>query len=291
MEAKFPPIDVVLGIVRDTLAEDMVGGDVTSYNFIPPDTASEGRFVAKEPFILCGMPVAEMVFHELGHNCEILTAANDGDRIEFGATFATIKGNAWAILAGERTALNFLQHMSAIATKTARYVKRLQGSAALIYDTRKTTPGLRVLEKYAVRVGGGRNHRMGLYDQVLLKDNHIAVLRSLGKDVFAILENIDRDSLPTVEVEVTALNEAVAAVEAGADIIMLDNMTVEEMHEAVLAISHRAGELNEPVPHVEASGGVTLEQVAEIAATGVDRISVGALTHSVKAVDISLEII
>ena len=187
-ELGFPPIDTVLRIVRDALAEDIGGGDVTSYNFIPPDAAAQGHFLAKETFVLCGMPVAEMVFHELDHNCEILTIAREGQVIEFGEKFATVRGNARAILAGERVALNFLQRLSGIATKTARYVKQLKGTAALVYDTRKTTPGLRVLEKYAVRVGGDRNHRMGLYDQVLVKDNHIAVLNTLGRNVFKELK-------------------------------------------------------------------------------------------------------
>jgi nicotinate-nucleotide pyrophosphorylase (carboxylating) len=291
MKDKFPPIDLVLEIVRTALVEDLGQDDITSLTFIPQEARAEGHFIAKQDFVLCGMPVAELVFRELDSECGLLASADDGDQIKKGAAFATVTGNARAILAAERTALNFLQRMSGIATLTREYVKKVKPTAALVYDTRKTTPGLRVLEKYAVRVGGGRNHRMGLYDQVLLKDNHIAVLNAEGIDVFNKMEEVDKDKLPEVEIEVTSVEDAVKALESGADIIMLDNMSLEKMHDAVQSVTSRAAGLGVPVPVIEASGGVTLATVAEIAATGVHRISVGSLTHSVKSVDISLDIV
>jgi nicotinate-nucleotide pyrophosphorylase (carboxylating) len=292
MAVEFPPIDLVLGIVRMALTEDLGDDDdVTSAAFIPEKEKAEGHLLAKEDFVLCGLPVAELVFRELDHDCGLLASAADGDSIKKGAAFATVTGSARAILAAERTALNFLQRLSGIATLTREYVKRVRPTAALIYDTRKTTPGLRELEKYAVRAGGGRNHRMGLFDQILVKDNHLAILRKAGIDVFEFLDGLDRRMLPKIEVEVTTTEDAVRAFEAGADIIMLDNMSIEQMRGAVHAVSGRAAELNLPVPELEASGGVTLDTVAGIAATGVHRISVGSLTHSAKAVDISLEIV
>jgi nicotinate-nucleotide pyrophosphorylase (carboxylating) len=291
VNVEFPSIDVVLGIVRNALNEDIGSGDVTSASFIPADARAEAHFVAKENLILCGLPVAELVFRELDHDSGLLASARDGDRVKKGAAFASITGNARAVLAAERTALNFLQRMSGIATLTGRYVEQVRPTAALIYDTRKTVPGLRILEKYAVRVGGGRNHRMGLYDQILLKDNHMAVLNGLGFEVFQMVEALDRDSAPRVEIEVTSVDDAVRALEAGADIVMLDNMTLEEMRKAVHEVSRRAAEAGVPVPALEASGGVTLERVADIAAAGVHRISIGELTHSVRAVDISLEVV
>jgi nicotinate-nucleotide pyrophosphorylase (carboxylating) len=291
VNVEFPSIDVVLGIVRNALNEDIGSGDVTSASFIPADARAEAHFVAKENLILCGLPVAELVFRELDHDSGLLASARDGDRVKKGAAFASITGNARAVLAAERTALNFLQRMSGIATLTGRYVEQVRPTAALIYDTRKTVPGLRILEKYAVRVGGGRNHRMGLYDQILLKDNHMAVLNGLGFEVFQMVEALDGDSAPRVEIEVTSVDDAVRALEAGADIVMLDNMTLEEMRKAVHEVSRRAAEAGVPVPALEASGGVTLERVADIAAAGVHRISIGELTHSVRAVDISLEVV
>jgi nicotinate-nucleotide pyrophosphorylase (carboxylating) len=291
MEVEFPPIDQVLALVRKALAEDLGDGDITSDIFIPETARAEGHFVAKADFILCGLAVAELVFRELDHDCGLLATAIDGDHLKKGMTFATVTGNAREILAAERAALNFMQRLSGISTLTNEYVLRIKPTAALVYDTRKTSPGLRVLEKYAVRVGGGRNHRMGLYDQILVKDNHIAVLKAQGIEVFKLIENLDEEKLLQVEIEVTNTGDAVRALEAGADIIMLDNMTVEKMREAVHAVSSKAAELNMPVPVLEASGGVTLETVSEIAATGVHRISVGELTHSARAVDISLEIL
>ena len=222
--------------------------------------------------------------------CGLLAAA-DGDWIKKGSAFATVSGNARAILAAERTALNFMSRLCGIATLVGEYVAKVRHTAALVYDTRKTTPGLRAIEKYAVLVGGGRNHRMGLFDQILVKDNHLAVLKARGVDIFKAMEDLDRGELPQVEVEVTGVKDAVRALEAGADIIMLDNMTVDRMREAVHAVTVKAAEMGAPVPVLVASGGVTLDTVADIAATGVHRISVGSLTHSAKAADISLDIV
>lgn len=291
MEFELGPIDLVLGIVRDALAEDIGDGDITSETFIPEDAQAEGQLLAKQDFVLCGLPVAEMAFRELDHDCAIFAAATDGERIKSGVAFATVRGSARAILTAERTALNFLQRLSGIATLTAAYVEKVKGTGAQIYDTRKTTPGLRVLEKYAVRVGGGRNHRMGLYDQILLKDNHLALLNAAGTDAFKMMKELDRGGLAQVEIEVTNIADALRALEAGADIVMLDNMSVEQMCEVVEKTGRRAGELGGAMPALEASGGVTLERAAQVAATGVDRISVGSLTHSAAAVDISLDIV
>ena len=221
-----------------------------------------------------------MVFRELDGNLNWKASKQDGDRVRAGETAAELAGRARAILAGERTALNLLQRMSGIATATRTYVEAVAGTKAKILDTRKTAPGLRVLDKYAVRAGGGCNHRLGLYDGVMLKDNHIAAAGGIESAVRSVRESISQGQ--KIEVEVTSMAQVEQALRAGAEIIMLDNMTPNEMEKAVQLIGGRA--------LVEASGGITLENVREIASTGVDWISVGALTHSVKALDLSLEV-
>lgn len=229
---------------------------------------------------MAGLPVAEMVFRELDKNLNWKARKQDGDCLREGETVVELAGRARAILAGERTALNFLQRMSGIATETRRYVEAVAGTKAKILDTRKTAPGLRVLDKYAVRVGGGCNHRFGLYDGVMLKDNHIAVAGGIEQAVRAVRERVPPGQ--KIEVEVTSMAQVEEALGAGAEIIMLDNMPPTEMKKAVQLIEGRA--------LVEASGGITLENVREVAASGADWISVGALTHSVKALDMSLEV-
>ncbi|MDW8366919.1 MAG: carboxylating nicotinate-nucleotide diphosphorylase [Abditibacteriales bacterium] len=268
-------------IVDRALEEDLGTGDVTTELLVPADVKCRAELVAKERGIIAGLDVARLTFESLDNEVWWEEAVSDGTPVEPGTTLAEVGGPARAILSGERVALNFLQHLSGIATMTHRLVQAVQPHRAKIVDTRKTTPGLRLLEKYAVRVGGGHNHRFGLYDAVLIKDNHLA----LTDGVRAAVEQARR-ALPhtmKIEVEVKNLDELGEALEAHADIILLDNMTPDEMSAAVRLANGRA--------LLEASGGIDERNVAEVAATGVDLISIGALTHSVKALDISLEVV
>lgn len=274
------PID---SIIDSALAEDIGRGDITSEILIPAELSGKASMLVKADGVLAGIEVAARIFQRIEPEIEIDVLIKDGVTIKKGDIAAIITGKTISILKGERVALNFIQRMSGIATMTARYVAEIKGYSARIYDTRKTTPGLRLLEKYAVRMGGGCNHRMGLDDAVLIKDNHLSALRALGMNLIEIVTKARRNAPPktTIEVEVTNLGEVNEAVESGADVIMLDNMSLEEMGKAVKVIDGRA--------RVEASGGITLDNVRQVAATGVDIISIGALTHSVKALDISLE--
>jgi nicotinate-nucleotide pyrophosphorylase (carboxylating) len=270
--------------VDRALAEDCAWGDVTTQALIPPDALGKATAVAKSAGVLAGLEVARTVFERVDHSLNFRTLLADGDRVQDGARVAVVEGRVAGILRAERVALNFLQRLSGIATETARYVEAVAGTGARIVDTRKTTPGLRFLEKYAIRAGGGRNHRVHLGDGVLIKDNHLAALRSRGvglKEAVALARKNSPHTLK-IEVEVTSVEQAAEAVEAGADIVMLDNMTVEDMRRAVARVEGRV--------LLEASGGVNLGNVRAVAETGVDLISVGALTHSVKALDISLEL-
>lgn len=266
--------------MRRALEEDIGSGDVSAALF-PESANAHAVILAKQSGIVAGLPVAESVFRQLDEQLNWKAGKQDGEKVGGGETVVELSANLHAILGGERTVLNFLQRMSGIATMTHRFVQAVAGTKAKILDTRKTVPGLRVLDKYAVRAGGGSNHRFGLYDGVMLKDNHIRAAGSIVNAVRTMREQIP----PTlkVEVEVTTLKEVEEALSAGAEIIMLDNMSPTEMQKAVQLIEGRA--------LVEASGGVSLENVREIAATGVDWISVGALTHSVRALDLSLEVV
>lgn len=265
-------------IIRNALQEDIGLGDVTTLATIEAGTLSRAELVAKEDFVLSGIDVARRVFFLLDEQVAFEKLREDGFAVQRGEVLAWIRGHSRALLQGERVALNLLQRMSGITTHTARFVKEIEGTAAAVVDTRKTTPGLRCLEKYAVRMGGGRNHRTSLYDGVLIKENHIAA----AGDIATAVERARRQAPHTlrVEVETTSLQEVEQALAAGADIIMLDNMAPATMREAVRLIDRRA--------LTEASGGVTLKTVRAIAETGVDYISVGALTHSSRAVDISM---
>ena len=265
-------------IIDTALAEDIHTGDITTLAMLPKARRMRARLIAKEPLVLAGLAVAERVFAKLDPTACFSASFADGDRLEPGQVIARIEGDASALLQGERVSLNLLQRMSGIATQTAAYVKELEGTSARVVDTRKTTPGLRVLEKYAVRVGGGTNHRTGLYDGVLIKENHIAAAGGIAEAVRRARAYIPHTL--KIEVETETLDEVGQALEAGADIIMLDNMSLEQMTEAVGLIAGRA--------LVEASGGVNLGTIGAIAKTGVDIISVGALTHSVRAADISM---
>lgn len=266
-------------LIARSLKEDIGTGDITTLSTIPAEKTITGRFIAKENGILCGMDVAKAVFCFIDPAIALKTVKNDGERIEKGEVIATVEGNARNILTGERLALNLMQHMSGIATRTREAVDQVAGTAARIADTRKTTPGLRVLEKYAVKCGGGSNHRFNLADGVLIKDNHIEAAGGITPAVKMARENIPHTL--KIEVEVETFPQLEEALEAGADIIMLDNMSYEDMKKAVEIVGSRA--------LTEASGNMGEKDLKTVAETGVDLISIGALTHSVKALDISLK--
>jgi nicotinate-nucleotide pyrophosphorylase (carboxylating) len=267
-------------LVRRALREDIGSGDITTSCTVPARATGRGRIVAKESFILAGIEVGKQTFRTVNRELNFFQWLEDGSRTTEGDCLLEVVGDMAAILMAERTALNFLQRLSGIATITRSFVDKVAGTQAQILDTRKTTPGHRFLEKGAVRAGGGRNHRFGLYDGILIKDNHIAAAGSIRKAVKAARQNSPH--MLKVEVEVESLNQLMEAVAAGADIAMLDNMDLVMMAEAVKRTEGK-------IP-LEASGGITLDNVRDVAATGVDFISVGALTHSARAVDMSLEI-
>ncbi len=278
------PEEQVENIIALALAEDLGHGDITSDMLIPPDLQGKASIVIKERGVLAGIEVAKRVFQRVDPSLKVEILIEDGSKVKPKDIAATISGRIISILKAERTALNFLQRLSGIASQTAKYVARTRELAVYITDTRKTTPGLRLLEKFAVRMGGGKNHRLHLGDGILIKDNHLAALYGVGmslKDIVAKAKQNAPKGLK-VEVEVTSLQEAKDAIEAGADIIMLDNMSSDEMRRAV--------SLKPSQVKVEASGGITLVNVHQAALTGVDFISIGALTHSAKALDISLEL-
>lgn len=274
----------ILASIAEFLSEDMGRGDITTQSTVQPDARGAGRFLAKENLVVCGLDVAEAVFLHLDEESpEIEATVNEGDAVEAGTVFATLRGYADVLLAGERVALNLIQRMSGIATLTRQYVKAIEGTGAQIVDTRKTTPGLRMLEKYAVTVGGGKNHRLGLDDGVLIKDNHIALAGGITEAV--TLAKLKVGHLHKIEVEISNWAQLREAVEAGADIVMLDNQTPEEAAKLV----EMARQLN-PNVLIEASGGMDLDKVRSFAEAGVDLISVGRITHSARAVDISFKI-
>jgi nicotinate-nucleotide pyrophosphorylase (carboxylating) len=261
--------------VRALLAEDLGDGDVTTDAVVPADASLDAVLLLKEPGVVCGLEAARAVFRELDPEVEFEALAREGDDAE--GEVARLSGNARALLSGERTALNLLGRLSGIATLTRRYVDAIAGTQAVILDTRKTTPGLRAFEKHAVRCGGGVNHRFGLFDAVLIKDNHLR----LGGGVAESVRKARETGLP-VELECETLDDVRAALDAGADTLLLDNMALPELREAVLLVGGRA--------RTEASGGVNLETVRAIAKTGVDSISVGALTHGARSLDVSMEV-
>ena len=270
-------------LVRQALDEDAAHSDITTSVTIPSGTNGRASFLAKRDGVVAGLDVAAAVFKAVDPFLKFKKLANDGTRVPKGAVLAEVQGSLSSILRAERVALNFLQRLSGIATETARYLEAVSGTKAVILDTRKTTPGLRALEKYAVTMGGAHNHRMNLSDGILIKDNHIAALKALGISLGDATRQA-RAKAPRdmkVEVEVTNLDEVRDALDAGADILLLDNMPIEMMRQAVQTIGGHA--------KTEASGGIDLSNVRAAAETGVDFISIGALTHSVKALDISLE--
>ena len=271
-----PEIDA---IIEAALKEDMPDGDITSESLVPPESISRAIFLAKEDGILAGIDVAARVFWKIDPHVLFQKDTEDGNAIKKGNTLAHIEGPSLSLLKCERTALNFLQRMSGIATMTQEYVKGLEGSKTQILDTRKTTPSLRALEKYAVKMGGGINHRLSLSDMVLIKDNHLKIVGNIPEAVKRARIRVGRDI--KIEVETTSLEEVKEAIQAGADMIMLDNMSPGKMREVVEWVNGR-------VP-LEASGNVTLSTLKEIAASGVNYISVGGLTHSYRSLDISME--
>ena len=271
-------VDTVLELA---LREDIGSGDITTESTVPEDAVLTGELCAKGTGVISGIGLCGAVFRKLDPDCEWEEMVCDGDRVSPGDTLARVTGRSRAILSAERTALNILQKMSGISTLTSAFVKASAGSEVKIKDTRKTLPGLRWISKYAVAVGGGHNHRAGLYDGVLIKDNHIKAAGGIAAAVGKARESVGEDF--SIEVETKTLEQVKEAVSCGADVIMLDNMDIAEIREAVSFIDRRA--------LVEASGGVALENVGEIARSGVDFISVGALTHSAPCLDISFDVL
>ena len=270
--------DTLERIVHAALAEDIGGGDVTTEATVPEDAIGTAELLVKEPGVVCGVRAAEATFRALDPEIQFEAFATDGDVVDAPTVVARVSGSERAILTGERVALNFLGRLSGIATLTRRYVDAIDDTGVAVLDTRKTTPGLRALEKYAVVSGGGRNHRFGLDDAVLVKDNHLRATGSIAAAVELVRAATD---LP-VEVECETLDQVRDALEAGVDAILLDNMSLEQLRQAVALAGGRA--------RLEASGGVSLDTIRPIAETGVDEISVGALTHSARALDVSLEL-
>jgi len=274
------PLDLyaaVRRLINDALAEDIGNGDITSSSVIPAELRFRGVMAAREEMVVAGLPFAAEVFRTVVPEAIFTAKVTDGDKIAAGTVLAEMEGPARGLLTGERTALNLLQHLSGIATLTRRYVDCIEGTGAVLLDTRKTIPGLRQAAKYATRMGGAQNHRMGLYDGVLIKDNHIAVCGSVAEAV----RRAQQAAAGKVEVEADTLEQVAEACEAGADIILLDNMSPAVLRQAVALVAGRA--------KTEASGGVNLDTIRAIAETGVDFISVGRLTQSAGAIDIGLD--
>jgi nicotinate-nucleotide pyrophosphorylase (carboxylating) len=268
--------------VRAALAEDLSGGDITTKALFPHAVPARGRIIAKQAMTVAGIAVARQVFRTVDASARIVHAVNDGARVTRSSEIMVIEGDGRALLKAERVALNFLQHLSGIATLTAQFCQAVHGYRVMILDTRKTTPGLRALEKWAVRLGGGQNHRFSLGDGVLIKDNHLALA---GHDIVGACR-LARRRLPRnmkIEVEATTLDDVRAAVEGQADIILLDNMSLPTIRQAIKLIGRRA--------IVEVSGGISLANVRQVAAAGPDRISIGAVTHSAPAADLSMELV
>jgi nicotinate-nucleotide pyrophosphorylase (carboxylating) len=271
-----------LALIELALAEDVGSGDITTLATVPADRQATGRFLVKQPGVISGLAVVSAVYERVDPTVVVEPLVTDGTAVEPGAIIATVSGPAQALLSGERVALNFLQRLSGVATVTAQYTQAVAGTKARIIDTRKTTPGMRTLQKQAIRDGGGHNHRLGLADGILIKDNHLAAIGTPDRIARAIAAARERaPHTLKVEVEVTTLDELQQALAASADVILLDNMDAPTMAEAVQITAGRA--------LLEASGGITLATINAIAETGVDLISVGALTHSAPALDVSLE--
>lgn len=277
-------LSIVRPIVEKALEEDIGSGDITTLRTIPPDIEEVGIFIIKQDGIICGSPIVKLVYEILDKDIQIEFFVKEGSKAPKYTEIARITGLARSILIGERVALNFLTYLSGISTYTNLFVEKARPYGVTILDTRKTIPGLRYLEKYAVRMGGGGNHRMGLYDKILIKDNHLKVLSKLGPDfIHRAIKGAKGKDNREVEIEVQNLDETKQAYESGAEILLLDNIDLDELKKIV--------EIYKGKVLLEVSGGVTLENIEEIAQTGVDYISIGSITHSAPAVDISLEIV
>lgn len=274
-------LELIDPLIEAALREDLPAGDLTSESVIPPESMSKAVFLAKEPGVLAGIDVARRVFEKVDSSVRFRTHVRDGRVFEAGDILAEVRGRSISLLKAERTALNFLQRMSGIATATRRYVDAVAGTRTRILDTRKTTPTLRRLEKYAVRMGGGKNHRASLSDMVLLKDNHLRIVGGIDEAVRRAREKVGDGA--EIEVEVTTADEARQALAAGASIVMLDNMPIAKMRQVVRELAGKV--------RLEVSGKVSLRKARAIAGLGVDFISVGSLTHSYASIDISLEFV
>ncbi|MCK4385460.1 MAG: carboxylating nicotinate-nucleotide diphosphorylase [candidate division Zixibacteria bacterium] len=272
--------DKIKHLIELSLSEDIGKGDLTSEAIIDEDLLAKGMIVAKEEGVIAGLEIAKMVFCQLDPNLVFESSFKDGNKVMRGEEVATLKGKVKSMLSGERTALNFLQSLSGIATLTSKYQEKIKDIGVKILDTRKTTPGLRTLEKYAVKMGGGENHRMGLFDMILIKENHIKAVGSISKVIGKAKAKYPNEK---IEVETKNLDEVKEAVNLGVDWIMLDNMSIDEMKKAVKVIRSSKREIK-----IEASGRIDLNNVREVALTGINFISVGALTHSAPALDFSL---
>jgi len=267
-------------LIDIALKDDVGDGDITTNLIVPATIRRKAKMVAKEDGVIAGLPVAEMVFRKLDPDLIWNEQVEEGEKVKKGAVLVEFEGSYRALLTGERTALNFLQRLSGIATMSAKYADTVKDFQTVILDTRKTLPGFNKLDKYAVKAGGASNHRLGLHDMAMIKDNHIEVAGGITAAVKAVRSSIEHGI--KIEVETTTLEQVQEAIDAGVDIIMLDNMDIETMRKGVKLIAGRT--------KVEASGNITIEHLREVAATGVDYISIGALTHSVKALDISQRI-
>ncbi len=276
------PSDSARNLIQLALKEDLsAAGDISSLWTIPSNQQNRATLTAKESGVIAGIDIIDLVFQELNSTVEVITNVSDGDVVSVGDVIATIEGNTWDLLKGERTLLNFFQRMCGVASVTAKYVAETKGTETKILDTRKTLPAYRLLDKYSVLSGGGKNHRIGLYDMVMLKDNHINAAGGIAPAITSVLKSKGTNIL--LEVEVETLEQLNEAIQHSIDQVMLDNMDLETMREAVLTVRK-----NSSTVKVEASGNMTLERIAEVSKTGVDYISVGALTHSVPALDISM---
>lgn len=285
LQSMIPPLDsaIIREAASRALGEDRGPADITTLACVKPEVQACARIFAKEACVLAGLPVAEQVFREQDVTLILTPKAQDGQVLKPGATILEISGSAASILTGERCALNFIQQLSGVATQTHHFVAAVAGTKVQILDTRKTAPGLRALQKYAVRCGGGTNHRFGLYDRFLIKDNHVALMGEGHTLAQAIRAARALEPDVELEVEVDRIDQIPEVISSGVDVVLLDNMSLDELRESVALIAGRA--------KTEASGNMTLERVREVAATGVDFISVGALTHSVRAIDFSLEML
>ena len=272
----------IVDFLERCLMEDVGEGDITTDAIIPEELAGNAKIIAKDEGVIAGIKVAEILFELVDEDLEFISHFNDGDEVKNGDVIITLKGNLKSILMAERVALNFMQRFSGIATATSKYVKEISGTKARIYDTRKTVPGLRLLDKYAVKAGGGENHRIGLYDMFLIKENHITAAGGVTKAIDLCDQYKKDDELDCkIQIEVRNLDELQEVLKSEkVDMVLIDNFKIDDMITAVEMVNHKI--------EVEASGGITFENLRKIAETGVDRISIGALTHSVKAFDLSL---